>query len=88
MNFFQKLFHKHIWFPTGRTVTGATLSWGATPTREFTYHYACRHSGCKEERDVPGQIAFRDKGLHPEFYDEKGWPTDAKGNKLSIADRP
>ena len=85
MNFFQKLFHKHIWFPTGRTVTGATLSWGITPTREFTYHYFCQHPDCRGERDVLGQIAFMDKYIYPEFYNKKGWPIDEQGNKLPIS---
>ena len=68
----------------GREVTGATLSWSAKPTRQFTYNYTCLK--CGKSKNETGMMAFGDEAIYPQFYDSSGWPLDESGSKLNIND--
>ena len=64
-------------------VEGTTLSWSFTPARQVGWHYYCKKCGKhKYEGDF---VIFGDRQLHPEWYDNDGWPIDPKtGERLPI----
>lgn len=59
----------------------ATLSWAATATRQYDCVEKC--AKCGKTRSFDG-VLWCDKKLHPEFYNERGWPIDEQGNELPI----
>lgn len=79
----KKLFCKHQYSIISSRIEGVTLSWILEPRRSFTFIRECEKCGHKIEES--GYIVWGDKRLHPEAYDEDGWPIDEKGNKLEIA---
>ncbi len=75
-------FCKHDWEFLGTKVKGVTLSWAATPVRNFDFNYRCRK--CQKEKSEQGYL-YGDRRLNPECYGEDGWPIDENGNRLPIA---
>lgn len=89
MNWFRTLLAKLICRVRGHNlrlvkskITGVTLSWAATATREYGFDYVCERCGAIVFKG--GQIIPGDRKLHPEAYDDDGWPIDINGEKLQV----
>jgi hypothetical protein len=46
------------------------------PTREYAEFYKC--SRCGREKRIGGFYIPEDKKLHPDAYDDNGWPIGCK----------
>ena len=80
---FKELFCSHDDKYISTTITGATMTWGCSVTREKTFIYQC--SKCSRTINKEGMYTFCDQKLFPEYYNKDGWPVDENGNKLTIS---
>jgi len=80
----KTLFCWHKWNPPELIVEGATLSWAATPTRQYKKLYECEK--CGKVKYDKGYVISEDRRIYPEVYNERGWPIDKDGVELSIAE--
>jgi hypothetical protein len=83
MNWWRKLLHRHKWAKGALTPTGyAALSWGLSPTREYSRRLECQ---CGASKDDPGYVIWRDHMTNPEAYDANGWPLTEDGKRMPCA---
>ena len=66
-------------------ITGVTLSWAADATREYGFDYVCDRCGRTVFKG--GYVVPGDRKLHPEEYDDNGWPLDINGEKMQVGKR-
>ena len=65
-------------------IDGATVGWSGKPDRLYSFIYKCRR--CGKNKVESGFVVFGDKEIHPEAYNERGWPIDENGKELPIAE--
>jgi hypothetical protein len=77
--------HRHEYDSSFQPTGYATLSWAASPTREFEIFESCACGAVRRQR---GLILPGDRDRHPFEYDASGWPITSAGERMPVVPAP